>query len=701
MATSNGSLHTRSIFFYFGSLTLLIYLVAPEYLLDIPTSYMLKNHLHATAPQVSLFRLLTGIPMYVAFLPGLARDLWSPFRLRDRGFFLLFAPLTACVFVWMGLSPLSYSVLIVGMILVMLSFRFLLAAYQGLIALVGQELLMSGRLSTLSSMGYQIALILAAFASGIITENLSPRQTFLIMAVAAASLGLYGVWKPQFLLGHVYDRPQAQGSNLRGDVRRLLKHRAIYPAVLISFLWWFNPGLNTPVQFYLTNQLHASDDVYSFFLGIFAVSFIPTYLLYGFLCTRIPPSKLLWWGTIVAVPQMVPLAFVHSANLALALAVPMGLMGGIATAAYFDLAMRSCPPGLQGTLMMLVLGGNMLAARGGDLLGAKIYAGFPTQGFLYCVIATTAVYALILPVILWIPKHIIATADGVPNAEVDAEVAAEIGAPPSAKVVLITGASSGIGAACAELLAERGYVVYGSSRNPNFQPCGFRPLQMDVCDDESVNQAVARVLQEAGRIDALINNAGCGLAGAAEDTTTAEALHQMDVNFMGPFRLSRAVLPGMRRRRSGVIVNLSSLGGLFGLPFQSFYSASKFALEGFTESLRHEVSRLGIRVVLVEPGDVQTGFTGSRVLAAAAGASSAYAGPFSTCMRIVEKEEKNGVAPAQIAQAICQIVEGNAPGPRYTVGAFSQRLSAVLKILLPGRLFEIIIGSFYGLDSKP
>ncbi len=700
MATPSGSPPTRSIFFYFGSLTLLVYLVAPEYLLDIPTSYMLKNHLHATAPQVSLFRLLTGIPMYIAFVFGLARDLWNPFGFRDRGFFLLFAPLTACIFVWMGMSRLSYSVLLVGMILAMASFRFVLAAYQGLIALVGQESLMSGRLSTLSSIGYQIAIILAAFASGVVSENLSPRQTFLMMAMLAASLVLFGVWKPQFLQGRVYDRPQAHGSNLRGDVQRLLKHRAIYPAVLISFLWWFNPGLNTPVQFYLTNELHASDAVYSYFLGIFAISFIPTYLLYGFLCTRIPPKKLLWWGTVIAVPQMIPLAFVHSGNLALALAVPMGLMGGIATAAYLDLAMRSCPPGLQGTLMMLVLGGNKLAARGGDLLGAKIYAASPMQGFLYCVLATTAVYALILPVILWIPKHLIATADGVPNAEIDAEVAAEAGAYPSTKVVLITGASSGIGAACAELLAERGYVVYGSSRNPQFQPRGFRPLHMDVCDDESVNQAVALVLQEAGRIDALINNAGCGLAGAVEDTATAEALRQMDVNFMGAFRLARAVLPAMRRQRSGVIVNLSSLGGLFGLPFQSFYSASKFALEGFTESLRHEVSRLGIRVVLVEPGDVQTGFTRSRVLAARAGASSAYAGPFSTCMRVVEKEESNGVPPAQIAQTICRIVEGGAPGPRYTAGAFSQRLSAVLKLLLPGRLFERIIGSFYGLDSK-
>jgi MFS family permease len=426
MTPPNQSPNTRPIFFYFGSLTLLVYLVAPEYLLDIPTSYMLKNHLHASAPQVSMFRLLTGIPMYVAFVFGLARDLWSPFGLRDRGFFLLFAPLTAGVFIWMGISRLSYQVLLAGMILAMISFRFILAAYQGLIALIGQETLMSGRLSTLSSMFYQLALIVAAFASGVISENLSPRQTFFLMAALAASIGVFGLWKPRSVLGHVYDQPQARGTDFRGDVKRLVKHRAIYPAVLISFLWWFNPGLYTPVQFYLTNQLHTSDAVYSYFLGVFAISFIPTYLLYGYLCTKLPPSKLLWWGTIIAVPQMVPLAFVHSGNLALALAAPMGLMGGLANAAYFDLSMRSCPPGLQGTLMMLVSAGIMLASRGSDLLGAKIYASSPAHGFLYCVIATTAVYALILPAILLIPKHLIATADGQPNPEIAAEVVAEI-----------------------------------------------------------------------------------------------------------------------------------------------------------------------------------------------------------------------------------------------------------------------------------
>jgi NAD(P)-dependent dehydrogenase (short-subunit alcohol dehydrogenase family) len=268
------------------------------------------------------------------------------------------------------------------------------------------------------------------------------------------------------------------------------------------------------------------------------------------------------------------------------------------------------------------------------------------------------------------------------------------------KVALVTGASSGIGAACAALLAQRGFKVYGSSRKTGFQPQGFDPVQMDVTSDESVRSAVSRILHEAGAIDALVNNAGCGLAGAAEDTTTEEARYQMDVNFMGGVRAACAVLPGMRQRRSGVVINVSSLGGLFGLPFQSYYSASKFALEGWTESLRHEVRPFGIRVVLIEPGDVKTGFTGSRRLAAAAGPSSAYAGAFSKCLGIVEKEEKQGVAPETIAALVARIIEGKAAGPRYTCGAAAQRISAVVKRALPGSLFESIIGSFYGLGGK-
>jgi MFS family permease len=423
----NGSESRDRTLLYFGSLTLFVYLSTPTgYLIDIQTSYLLKNQLHATATQVSAFRLFTGIPIYMAFAFGLARDHWNPLGLRDRGFFLIFAPATAGALMWIAFADLSYAGLLVGMLLAMLSSRFLAAAYQGLMALMGQEKLMSGRLSALTNILSGLPIVAGAFASGYISDHLPPKESFVLAGTIALLIAVLGLWKPLSVFNDSYEKPQARAADFVGNLRRLAKHRAVYPAVLICFLWNFAPGSGTPLQFHLTNDLHASDSVYSYYMGIFSAAFFPMLLLYGFLCRKVSLNKLLWWGTIIAVPQMIPLALIDTRDLALVLAAPIGLMGGVATAAYFDLAMRSCPPGLQGTLMMLVDGVVALSDRGGDLLGSTIYNSSPTHGFVYCVIATTVVYTLILPVILLVPKELIATADGEPNPQVEAEVLTEI-----------------------------------------------------------------------------------------------------------------------------------------------------------------------------------------------------------------------------------------------------------------------------------
>jgi MFS family permease len=417
----------RRVYLYFGPLTLLVYLVDPSsQLLDIATAYMMKNQLHADAGQVAMFRLVTAMPVYAAFVFGFARDRWNLFGLRDRGQFLAFAPVTAATFIWLALAPLSYSGLLLGMLLVMVVSRFLLAAHQGLIALIGQEQLMSGRLSVLWNILSFLPLAAGSFAAGYLTEHVAPRSTFLIMASLSLLIAVYGFLRPAAVFSHAYEQPLALTSDLVGDVRRLLRHRAIYPAILIMLMFQFSPGSNTVLQFYLTDELHASDAAYGYWNGIFLVAFLPVFLLYGRLCKRVPFGRLLWWGTAISVPQMMPLVFIHSTSAALWLAVPIGMMGGIMFAAIYDLAMRSCPPGLQGTLMMLVAGVYALATRAGDLLGTWIYAGNPGHGFLYCALATTAVYAAILPVILLVPRELLATADGEPNPESDAPVGAEV-----------------------------------------------------------------------------------------------------------------------------------------------------------------------------------------------------------------------------------------------------------------------------------
>jgi predicted MFS family arabinose efflux permease len=420
---------SRHIFLYFGLLTFFLYSAFPQgYFLDITTAYMLKDRLHASATQVSLFRLMTALPLYLSFIFGLTRDLWNPLGMRDRGYFLVFGLAAEAVYLWMAFSRLTYTSLFVGMFLVMLLFRFIAAGYQGLLALIGQEQLMSGRLSALWNNVQSVPYILGAFFSGYVAEHLSPRQTFLIAAALTLLIVLHALWKPRAVFGHAYDQPLARGADLIGDIRRLLKHRAAYPAVLALFIFQFAPASNTPLQFYLTDQLHASDAVYGYFNAIFLAAFMPGFFLYGYLCKKVSLYKLLWWGTIIAVPQMVPMALIHSASIALIVAVPIGMMGALAFASYYDLAMRSCPPGMQGTLMMLADAFFFISYRGGDYVGARIYSSNPAKGFLYCVIATTAAYALILPVLLLIPKALIATRDGERNREIEAQVQAEIAA---------------------------------------------------------------------------------------------------------------------------------------------------------------------------------------------------------------------------------------------------------------------------------
>jgi MFS family permease len=235
---------------------------------------------------------------------------------------------------------------------------------------------------------------------------------FLLVMVLVGTLSIFGFWRPGLVFNHAYDNPQAKGADFLGDVKRLLKHRAIYPVILINLLWNFMPGAFTPMQFFLTNQLHASDAVYADFSGLYNLFYIPPILLYGFLCTKFPPRKLLVWSVLIGVPQFIPMAFIHSGRQALLMAVLIGLMGGMANAGCIDIAIRACPPGLQGTMMMIIAATFALSSRGGDVVGSWIYALNPKYGFDYCVLAITISYALILPVIPFLPKELTAAADG-------------------------------------------------------------------------------------------------------------------------------------------------------------------------------------------------------------------------------------------------------------------------------------------------
>jgi NAD(P)-dependent dehydrogenase (short-subunit alcohol dehydrogenase family) len=265
------------------------------------------------------------------------------------------------------------------------------------------------------------------------------------------------------------------------------------------------------------------------------------------------------------------------------------------------------------------------------------------------------------------------------------------------KVVLVTGASSGIGKCCAQHLATLDYRVFGTSRQPLPSTSAFEAIQMDVDDDRSVADGVDAVIQKAGRLDAVINNAGWGLMGPVETTTIQEAKAQLETNFFGVLRVCRAVLPTMRQQGGGYIVNVSSLAGTFGLPFSGMYSASKFALEGVSESLRWETRRLGIRIVLVEPGDFRTNFPRARRLTAASGTDNVYREAFERIRVAQEKDELNGPSPESIAILVERILRMPNPRIRYSVGLPSQRIVIPCKRFLPQRLFEWLLCKVMGL----
>ena len=267
----------------------------------------------------------------------------------------------------------------------------------------------------------------------------------------------------------------------------------------------------------------------------------------------------------------------------------------------------------------------------------------------------------------------------------------------SSQAILVTGTSSGFGRAIAEGLARDGHRVFATTRGAGTAVPGATHVALDVTDEASVARCVATVVEAAGGIDVLINNAGLGIAGAIEDTSGDEAHAQFDTNFFGLHRVCRAVLPHMRKQGGGHIINMSSLAGQIAIPFQGFYSASKFAIEGYSEALRMEVRCFGVRVSMIEPGDFATAFTANRRMTQASTPSSPY---FKACESAIERMARDEQANADLSpvlDAVREIVAREHPALRYPRANFVQRAFAAARPYLPQALSEYLIRSTYGL----
>ena len=407
----------QRIFLYLGTLVFLLAFGEPGGgLIGIPISFFLKNKLHLTAQELADFELVAAIPVYLSFAFGFVRDIWNPFGMADRGFMMLFGATTAGLYVFFAFTPVSAGMLLVAGVLLTTSFLFVASAQNGLASTIGQQHAISGQISAVWNIFMSIPIIAALLLGGSLSsllESESAEQAIRILFLAGAAImavvAAYAVLRPKSVFDNLRSERTAAVEPLK-DIRRLVRHRPIYPALLIWSLWSFAPGSETALQYYLQDTLHGSDAEWGQWNAILKASYIPTFIIFGLLCRKVPLKNLLFWGTVIAVPQLVPLLLVHSATAALMAAAAMGLMGGIATAAYLDLIIRSCPAGLQGTMLMASAALSVIVSRFGDVLGTVLYQGY--GGFTVCVVAITVVYALILPTLMLIPKDLIVTADG-------------------------------------------------------------------------------------------------------------------------------------------------------------------------------------------------------------------------------------------------------------------------------------------------
>jgi len=270
------------------------------------------------------------------------------------------------------------------------------------------------------------------------------------------------------------------------------------------------------------------------------------------------------------------------------------------------------------------------------------------------------------------------------------------------KIVLVTGGTSGIGRAICNVLTEEKHVVYGTGRTieTGHRLDGYTLVQMDVNEDMSVKNAVDWVFAKEGKIDVLINNAGTGMAGAIEDSSVNEIVDIFNTNVAGMIRTCQAVLPEMRSKQTGMIINISSVGGLMGLPYRGIYCASKSAVESITESLSQEIMQFGIKAVLIEPGDFKTNINENRYVSEKTRQSD-YKTDFERIHRIINDEVSEGDDPELIGRLVSKIIRKRKPRMRYNVGNARSKLALSAKKIIRDRWFEKLMMNHYKMRRKP
>ena len=413
----NQSGHGGVVIWSAAAILLILELSAPSGgLIGLPIAFFLKNKLHLTARALSQFNLVASLPLFAAFGFGFLRDRWMLFGTGDRGYLVASGFAGAGLFAALAFTPPSYGAFLIGIILIGVTLSVAGAAARGLTSATGQKNAITGQAGAVVNLSTVIPGVASFAFGGLLSQTLegqkagmAARSLFLVGAAFMGMVAIFGLAGPRRLFA-AREKPKGPSPSIMGELQRLFRYRPIYPALLIYGLFQFAPAGGTALQYHLADALHASDTQVGLWWALYYAGFIPGVALFAFLCRRVKLSSLLWIGTVLGIPQFLPFLAIHTVDQSLVVAAIIGVMGGVAQTAYTDLAIRSCPPGLQGTMMMFLITMYAFAYRLGDLWGAYLYD--KQGGFATAVVVTTIAYVLIAPLLLFVPKQLISSSDG-------------------------------------------------------------------------------------------------------------------------------------------------------------------------------------------------------------------------------------------------------------------------------------------------
>ncbi len=397
---------------YFGALLFFTGIGDPTGLISLPLLFILKDRLHAGPGAVAMFEAITYVPAYGAIIFGLLRDRWNPFGRRDRGYFALAAPAAIFCYLWLAATPLTYWGLLGGIAAAMMAYQMLDSAASALVTVVAQRVGAAGRLSALSESIETAVSILSVLAGGWIVAHLEARTIFLVAAGLTVPVFLQAFWNSPVVFperSHPRSAEQDFGS-LREFLKTLKPHgRKLWPVAVILLLYNFSPGWYTPLFYYLTDKLHLSSEAFGVCRAVQHGGVLLATAIYGSACTRLSLRKLLWLAISINILPGFLYLLIHGTAGAIAVSAGVGLFSGFSTVAVFDLLLRCCPPGLEGSGVAAGHSAFGLAGALGDVLGAALYSHY---GLVACLVLDAAATALILPLLRRLPEEMISATDG-------------------------------------------------------------------------------------------------------------------------------------------------------------------------------------------------------------------------------------------------------------------------------------------------